>query len=106
MKMRRRIVPVWVSPAKGAVLLAVLLALAALPVAGLSTYARNLLTWSFLYVSGALAWNWLGGYVGQVSFGHAAFFGLGGFVAARLILAAPLPPPPSGVAGGLGAAIF
>ena len=31
-------------------------------------------------VSG-MAWNLLGGYCGQVSFGHAAFFGVGAYTA-------------------------
>lgn len=74
--------------------------LAALP-PFLSTYAHNLLTLTFLFVSTALAWNWLGGFAGQVSFGHAAMFGLGGFAAARLILAAALPTPLAWLCGGL-----
>ena len=44
---------------------------------------------------------------GQVSFGHAAMFGLGGFVAARLMLLEPAPPAPlAWLAGGLAAGIF
>ncbi len=86
----------------------VVLALAALPVAvGLSPYERNLFTLAFLMVSGALAWNWMGGYLGQVSFGHAALFGLGGFVAARLMLHAnPTPAPIAWLLGGIAAGIF
>ena len=38
------------------------------------------LVWSILGVS----WNILGGYAGQVSFGHGAFFGLGAFTVALL----------------------
>jgi branched-chain amino acid transport system permease protein len=106
MKFRRRILPPWASPSRAALLLAVLGVLALLPAIGLSTYSRNLLTLSFLFVSGALAWNWLGGYVGQISFGHAAFFGVGGFVAARLMHAASAPPAIGWIAGGLAAAIF
>jgi branched-chain amino acid transport system permease protein len=106
MTIARRIVPEWASPAKAALLVAALVALALLPVFGLSTYSRNLVTLSFLSVSGALAWNWLGGYVGQVSFGHAAFFGLGGFVTARLLLATSMPPVVGWIVGGLVAGIF
>src|SRR5262249_60030741 len=40
-------------------------------------------------------------YVGQVSFGHAAMFGVGGFVAARLVLMSALPFPLAWLAGGL-----
>ncbi len=82
-------------------------ALAALPfLFDLSSYSHNLLTLAFLLVTGALAWNWMGGYVGQVSFGHAAMFGVGGFVSARLMLATPIPAPLTWIAGGIAAGIF
>ena len=42
--------------------------------------AVALLTWMYLCV----AWNIIGGLVGQVSFGHAAFFGIGGYVSTYL----------------------
>jgi branched-chain amino acid transport system permease protein len=70
-------------------------------------YERNLFTVAFLMVSGALAWNWMGGYLGQVSFGHAAMFGVGGVVAARLMLQAhPTPAPVAWLLGGLAAGVF
>ncbi len=69
-------------------------------------YTHNLLTLAFLAVAGALAWNWMGGFVGQVSFGHAVFFGLGGFVSARILLATSLPAPVAWTAGGLAAGAF
>ncbi len=82
-------------------------ALAAAPaVLQLSPYVHNLVTLAFLMVAGALAWNWMGGFVGQVSFGHAAMFGVGGFVAARLVLDAALPAPLAWIAGGLAAGVF
>jgi branched-chain amino acid transport system permease protein len=73
----------------------------------LSPYSYNLVTLAFLLVSGALAWNWMGGFVGQVSFGHAAMFGVGGFVAARILEAAPaVPAPLAWLVGGLSAGLF
>ena len=42
--------------------------------------AVGLFTWMYLCV----AWNMIGGIVGQVSFGHAAFFGIGGYDSAVL----------------------
>jgi branched-chain amino acid transport system permease protein len=86
----------------------VVAALAALPVAiRITPYERNLCTLAFLMISGALAWNWMGGYLGQVSFGHAALFGVGGFVAARLMLHEnPTPAPLAWLMGGIAAAIF
>ena len=83
----RKLLPVWMTPAAPPVFGAVFLALALFPfVVPLPSYLHNLLTLTFLSISAALAWNWLGGYVGQVSFGHAAMFGLGGFVAARAMI--------------------
>ena len=84
---------------------AVVAALAAAPLL-LDAYTQNLFTLAFLMIAGALAWNWMGGYVGQVSFGHAAMFGIGGFVAARLMLATPVPAPLAWLAGGLVAGVF
>ncbi len=81
--------------------------LVALPIlTNLSIYTHNLMTLTFLSVAGALAWNWMGGFLGQVSFGHAAMFGVGGFVAARILLWAPVPAPLAWLAGGLVAGIF
>ncbi len=101
----RRALPPWVSPRAVAGLAAALAVAAALP-AALDPYSHNLLTLAFLAVAGALAWNWMGGYLGQVSFGHASFFGVGGFVAARLLLATRLPPQVAWLAGGLAAGAF
>lgn len=79
---------------------------ALLPAAGaISQYSHNLLTLAFLTIAGALAWNWMGGFVGQISFGHAALFGIGGFSAARILLSGA-PAPLAWIAGGLIAGII
>ncbi|HEU4385789.1 MAG TPA: branched-chain amino acid ABC transporter permease [Anaeromyxobacteraceae bacterium] len=99
--------PALVPPAAAAGFAAAVAALAAMPlVVPLSPYSHNLVTLAFLMVAGALSWNWMGGFLGQVSFGHAAMFGVGGFVAARLILDASLPAPLAWLAGGLAAGAF
>jgi len=91
----------------GVAFLAACVSLAVLPaVLDLSPYAHNQLTLLFITIAGALAWNWMGGFVGQVSFGHAAMFGVGGFVAGRLMLSLHLPPPLCWIGGGVAAAIF
>ncbi|BDB11871.1 branched-chain amino acid ABC transporter permease [Thermus thermophilus] len=51
---------------------------------GLDDYLIHLFTSSFVLALLALGWNILGGYAHQVSFGHAAFFGLGAYGAAIL----------------------
>ncbi len=92
-------------PARAAVAFAVVVVLLALGPLALDVYTLNLFTLAFLMIAGALAWNWMGGFVGQVSFGHAAMFGLGGFVAARLLLV-HVPAPVAWLAGGLVAGVF
>jgi branched-chain amino acid transport system permease protein len=49
----------------------------------------------------SLAWNLLAGVCGQVSFGHTAFFGLGAYCSALLVMKAGWNPFPALVAGGL-----
>jgi branched-chain amino acid transport system permease protein len=66
---------------------------------------HGLIAQTFIFMSAALAWNWLGGYVGQISFGHAAMFGLGGFISARLLLSG-MPLAFAWVIGGLVAAVY
>ncbi len=52
------------------------------------------------------AWNILGGYAGQFSFGHAAFFGIGAYTSTLLFLRLAVSPWLGMVAGGLLAAAF
>ena len=53
-----------------------------------------------------LAWNILGGYAGQFSFGHAAFFGIGAYTSTLLLLRAGVSPWLGMLAGGALAAAF
>ena len=80
--------------------------LAVVPLLHADLYAHNLITLTFLGIAAALAWNWLGGYLGQVSFGHAAMFGVGGFVAARAELSLGMPMLPAWFFGGVVAGAF
>ena len=68
--------------------LAVLL-FALLPAVIRSEYMLNLLLMFFLYVIIAQSWNLLGGFTGQVSLGHSAFFGTGALIT-RLLWTAGL----------------
>lgn len=85
---------------------AVVVVLAVVPWLGVSPYQHNQLTQTYILIAGALAWNWMGGFVGQISFGHAVMFGLGGFVAARGMLDAHLPAPLCWLFGALVAGAF
>ena len=60
---------------------------AAYGLVGLSTtnnYYLTILTLAPIWAIFGVSWNILGGYAGQVSFGHAAFFGIGAFTVALL----------------------
>jgi len=61
-----------------------LLAIPPLRLAG--GYLQTLSFLTFLYVTLSTAWNILGGYTGQTSFGHATFFGLGAYTTTILAL--------------------
>jgi len=69
------------------------------------SYILDLGVLTFLFVSQAIAWNILGGYAGQISFGYAAFFGIGAYTTGVLWLNgwAPLLTLP---VGALLAAVF
>jgi branched-chain amino acid transport system permease protein len=47
-------------------------------------YLQDVVILSFLWAGLALAWNIAGGYAGLISFGHAAFFGVGAYTSTIL----------------------
>jgi branched-chain amino acid transport system permease protein len=59
-------------------------ALAAVPLITQSSVVLNFLVVALLIALVGQGWNLLGGYAGQYSFGHAAFFGTGAYVTAIL----------------------
>ncbi len=63
----------------------------ALPLLTGNPYVLHLLILVFMWVVLGQSWNLLGGYTGQVSFGHAAFFGIGAYTAG-IIVKSGLPP--------------
>jgi branched-chain amino acid transport system permease protein len=64
--------------------LVLLACLALLPLTGMSTYWLHIFILVIMWSVIGMAWNLLGGYCGQVSFGHAAFFGLGAYTSGIL----------------------
>jgi branched-chain amino acid transport system permease protein len=63
---------------------AVIAALAVVPLLGVSNVTLNFLVVALMIALAGQGWNVLGGYGGQYSFGHAAFFGTGAYVTAVL----------------------
>jgi branched-chain amino acid transport system permease protein len=66
----------------GAAVIGVLAALALLPLALKSDFLSHFVIMALYFALLGQAWNLLGGYGGQRSFGHAAFFGTGAYAAA------------------------
>lgn len=73
----------------GAVLLA---ALALVPLLVNNTYYRGLVVLTLLYAGLSQGWNILGGYCGQISLGHALYFGIGAYTSTMLFTRLGIPP--------------
>jgi branched-chain amino acid transport system permease protein len=79
--------------------------LVALPLVA-SSYVITVLIFIFFYAYLGQAWNIVGGYAGQLSAGHAAFVGIGGYAAALLSTHTGLTPwVGMWIGGGLAAAL-
>ena len=96
---------------EGTAALAVFAAVALLPVAlSFNPYYLSILVSALVLGAVAIAWNVLGGLCGQVSFGHAGFFGVGAYASAVLAMKADLSPvvamPAAGLLGVLAALII
>ena len=49
-------------------------------------YYIDMILMTFFYAAMGMAWNFIGGFCGQLSLGHTVFFGIGGYSAALLFL--------------------
>jgi branched-chain amino acid transport system permease protein len=70
-----------------------------------NTFFMHVLILILLYASMAQAWNIIGGYGGQTSFGHAVFFGIGAYGAAMAVVTYGMNPWPGTLIGMLAAAV-
>ena len=75
-------------------------ALALLPLVLEDNYFLHLMILFLMWVVIGSSWNILAGYTGQVSFGHAAFFGVGAYTAGLLCHASAGSPPGGGWPSG------
>ncbi|RJF92805.1 hypothetical protein D3871_27565 [Noviherbaspirillum saxi] len=90
-------------PMKGVV--AVLLLGLLLPVVVHDEFILHSLIMVFYFAYLASAWNLMCGYVGQVSFGHSVFSGIGGYVSVLLLTAAGITPWLGMLVGGVLSAV-
>ena len=69
-------------------------------------FCLNILVLILFYAAASSAWNLVGGYAGQLSLGHAAFFGIGAYCSTLFYLNFGLSPWLGLVVGGFAAAVF
>lgn len=86
------------------IVIVVLLALVPLFVTNL--YYIQVMIFIGIYIILALSLNLLNGYVGLLSIGHAAFYGIGAYASAKLVMEAGLPFPLAMLGAGTVAGIF
>ena len=79
-------------------------AIAALPLAIHDVYLQNVLILTLLYAALSQSWNILGGYCGQISLGHALYFGVGAYATSVLFVSFAVTPWLGFAIGGLLAA--
>jgi branched-chain amino acid transport system permease protein len=81
--------------------LVLLIVLALLPLPIKDVYTQNLIIITVLFAGLAQAWNILGGYCGQISLGHALYFGVGSYVSTLMFVNYGIPPTIGMFAGGI-----
>lgn len=91
---------------RGATLVVTLVILCVLPFTTSNAYYLDIIVQIYMWAAAAVAWNLLGGYAGQLSLGHAAFFGIGAYTSSLLFLRTGLTPWLGMLAGGILAALF
>lgn len=84
-----------------ALALVVVIVLAVYPLVGSNRFFLHLAIMVLLYALLGMSWNLLGGYTGQISFGHAAFFGTGAYTSTILLLRYGISPWIGMLAGAL-----
>lgn len=92
--------------AKRAALLTILVLAVALPFLVSNASQLNYAILVLMVAQAGVAWNILGGYAGQVSLGHAAFYGIGAYTSTQLLLVFGLSPWLGMLAGGILAVLF
>lgn len=80
--------------------LGVLAVLAVLPLPIRDVYTQNLIILTLFYAGLAQAWNIIGGTCGQISLGHALYFGIGAYTSTILFTYFGVPPSVGMFAGG------
>ncbi|NHI90807.1 MAG: branched-chain amino acid ABC transporter permease [Candidatus Thorarchaeota archaeon] len=75
---------VWAKTFRGSITLLSLFGLLLVPVTG-NVYLSTIIVTAMIYSIFAASWDFLAGFAGQVSFGHAAFFGISAYFTAAFV---------------------
>ncbi|MFW9974437.1 MAG: branched-chain amino acid ABC transporter permease [Candidatus Thorarchaeota archaeon] len=75
---------VWALSFRGSITLLCLVGLLLVPLTG-NEYLSKVLVTAMILAIYAASWDFLAGFAGQVSFGHAAFFGISGYISAAYV---------------------
>ena len=86
--------------------LAIVVVIALIPLFISNTYYIQVLIFIGLYSILALSLNLLNGYVGLLSIGHAAFYGVGAYASAKLVMEVGIPFPLAMLGAGIVAGAF
>ena len=86
--------------------LAVFAVIALVPRLVTDVYMMNVLILTLLFAALSQSWNLLGGYCGQVSLGHALYFGIGAYATSILYVKFGITPWGGLLAGGIIAALI
>jgi branched-chain amino acid transport system permease protein len=86
--------------------LAIVAIMALLPLVIGNQYYIQVLIFIGIYIILTLSLNLLNGYVGLLSIGHAAFYGIGAYASAKLVMEAELPFPLAMLGAGAVAGVF
>jgi len=84
----------------------VALAVGVLPLLVRDVYLQNILILTLMYAALSQSWNILAGYCGQISLGHAIYFGLGAYISTLLFTKLGITPWVGMLAGGLVASVL
>ncbi|HXN40775.1 MAG TPA: branched-chain amino acid ABC transporter permease, partial [Myxococcaceae bacterium] len=88
------------------ILLLIVVVAAVAPLVLTNPSHQNFLILAMMLGQLGVTWNILGGYAGQVSFGHAAFFGIGAYTSSVLLIQFGVSPWIGMIAGGMAATLF
>ncbi|MFW9963209.1 MAG: branched-chain amino acid ABC transporter permease [Candidatus Sifarchaeia archaeon] len=74
----------WAQTFRGSITLFFLVGLLLVPITG-NRYLATILVTAMIFSIFAASWDFLAGFAGQISFGHAAFFGISGYFTAAFV---------------------